>query len=113
MIAQGNNTKRVLYIYPALPVGGAEKQLYLLVKYLDKERYAPYVCCLVRGGPVADMIRQLGIEVIHAQTSNVYDIRAVWRIKKIIAEKKIILSRRAFLDSICSRIWLDISAMRK
>jgi glycosyltransferase involved in cell wall biosynthesis len=79
----------ILYVYPALLLGGSEKQLYILLRHLDRRRYHPYVCCLLREGAVAGMIRGLGIEVINASLPSIYDVRAVGKIYRILKEKQI------------------------
>jgi glycosyltransferase involved in cell wall biosynthesis len=50
-------------VISSLGRGGAEKQLHLLLKYLDRERFAPSVASLSIGGPWAHRIRELGIPV--------------------------------------------------
>jgi glycosyltransferase involved in cell wall biosynthesis len=54
---------RVLFVISSLGRGGAEKQLYLLLKYLDRERFAPSVASLSTGGLWARRIRALGVPV--------------------------------------------------
>lgn len=54
---------RVLFVITSLGRGGAEKQLHLLLKYLDRERFAPSVVSLSPGGVWADRIRELGVPV--------------------------------------------------
>jgi hypothetical protein len=49
----------VLYIFVALPVGGAEQLLYNTVKYLDKSRFLPVVCCLGKRGEMGERISGL------------------------------------------------------
>jgi glycosyltransferase involved in cell wall biosynthesis len=50
-------------VISSLGRGGAEKQLHLLLKYLDRERFAPHVASLSAGGPWAQNIRELGVPV--------------------------------------------------
>ena len=54
---------RVLFVISSLGRGGAEKQLHLLLKYLDRERFVPQVASLSTGGPWAQRIRDLGVAV--------------------------------------------------
>jgi glycosyltransferase involved in cell wall biosynthesis len=54
---------RVLFVIAGLGRGGAEKQLHLLLKYLDRERFAPSVASLSAGGVWAERIRALDIPV--------------------------------------------------
>ena len=43
----------ILFLLPALPVGGAERQIAALVKALDRTRFCPIVACQHSLGPVA------------------------------------------------------------
>lgn len=54
---------KVLETAHALGMGGTEKVLQILVKYLAKSRFEVYVCGTGEGGPRADMIREYGVEV--------------------------------------------------
>src|SRR5919197_2824322 len=55
---------RLFYVIGTLDVGGAEGQLYRLVRGLDRQRFDVTVCCLSSAaGPYADEIRRLGIKV--------------------------------------------------
>ncbi|MCS7239117.1 MAG: glycosyltransferase [Thermoguttaceae bacterium] len=54
---------RVLQIIPTLDRAGAEKQMSLLVRHLDPERFEPHVCVLTRTGPLEGELRAAGIPV--------------------------------------------------
>ncbi len=54
---------RVLEVVNALGIGGTEKVLQILVKYLDRSRFDVFVCGVHEGGPRADIIRGYGVEV--------------------------------------------------
>lgn len=56
-----DNRKKVLFISHSAEWGGAEKCLYLLVKHLQKERFAPLVL-VPSEGPLAEALRLLDIE---------------------------------------------------
>ena len=56
--------QRVLYVIGQLGIGGAEKQLYYLVRGLDRRRYEPLVVSLSTGGYWAQAIRKEGFKVI-------------------------------------------------
>ncbi len=55
--------QKVLYVIGQLGIGGAEKQLFYLVRGLNRQRYKPAVVSLSRGGYWADAIRSEGVEV--------------------------------------------------
>jgi glycosyltransferase involved in cell wall biosynthesis len=54
----------VLYIFAALPVGGAEQVLVTEVEGLDKNRYRPLVSVISEKGPMGLVIEKMGIPVI-------------------------------------------------
>ena len=48
---------RVLFVIGTLDIGGAERQLVEIASGLDRERFAPTVCCLSDGGPLVDVLK--------------------------------------------------------
>jgi glycosyltransferase involved in cell wall biosynthesis len=54
---------RVAYVIGELGKGGAEYQLYELVRGLDRRRFVPRVVSLAHGGYWAEPLRGLGVEV--------------------------------------------------
>jgi glycosyltransferase involved in cell wall biosynthesis len=54
---------RLLYVIGTLEVGGTERQLVALCTGLDRRRFAPSVCCLAQGGPLAAELGRAGIPV--------------------------------------------------
>lgn len=55
--------RTVLHVIPTLNVGGAEKQLALLVRGLDRARFRPLVACTTRGGALLEEIQGSGVPV--------------------------------------------------
>ena len=55
---------KLLLIIHSLDVGGAEGQVYELVKGLDKRRYEPVVCSLTNRGAYINKLRAQGIRVV-------------------------------------------------
>jgi glycosyltransferase involved in cell wall biosynthesis len=53
----------VLFLVPALVVGGAERQIAALARALDRSRFRPLVACQHALGPVAEEIEHAGIPV--------------------------------------------------
>jgi glycosyltransferase involved in cell wall biosynthesis len=58
---------KVLYVFAALPVGGAEEVLITEVEGLDKTRFDPLVCVLSEKGPVGERIENRGFPVVALQ----------------------------------------------
>ena len=54
---------RLLFVIAGLGRAGAEKQLYLLLKHLDRDAFAPTVVSLSAGGAWVAPIRALGVPV--------------------------------------------------
>jgi len=55
---------RLLVIIHSLSIGGAEGQVYELVKRLDKNRYEPVVCSLTSQGAYIDKLRADSVRVV-------------------------------------------------
>jgi glycosyltransferase involved in cell wall biosynthesis len=55
---------RIAYVIGELTKGGAEYQLYELVRGLDRARFVPVVFALAVGGYWAGRVRELGVEVV-------------------------------------------------
>ena len=54
----------ISYVIGQLGKGGAERQLYELVKGIDKSNFKPIVICLSQNGIWANRMRDIGVEVI-------------------------------------------------
>ncbi|MDI6794277.1 MAG: glycosyltransferase [bacterium] len=80
---------RVMQVIATLEVGGAEGQLYELVKELNKEKYAVSVCGLTRGGPLKEKIEELGIPVYILGKRNKLDFTILFRLASLLKRKKI------------------------
>lgn len=61
--------KRILHMITDLPVGGAERVLHHLLSRLDRAAFESAVLCLGEGGPMAEPIRKLGVQVFMAGRS--------------------------------------------
>jgi colanic acid/amylovoran biosynthesis glycosyltransferase len=69
---------RIAYLIDKLHLAGAQIHLLQLLGGLDRRRFAPRVYCLIRGGPVADKVRALGLEVEVLGMGAIYGFSA-WR----------------------------------
>jgi glycosyltransferase involved in cell wall biosynthesis len=78
------NKIRILYIIASLEVGGAEGQLYELVKGLNRKIYDPVVCSLLNRGAYIDKILNEGIPVITIANSLKYQPFNIFKIIKAI-----------------------------
>src|SRR2546428_13737072 len=59
----GDPPHRIAYVIGELGKGGAEYQLYELLRHLDRRRFAPGVFVLAPGGWWVEPIRALGVPV--------------------------------------------------
>jgi glycosyltransferase involved in cell wall biosynthesis len=72
----------ILEVSDCLGLGGADKNLQIFAKYLDKNLFNISVCTLVSGGPRAWAIRKMGIEIHNVKQSPE-------RFARLVKEKKI------------------------
>lgn len=71
---------KIAYIIPTLNHGGAEHQLYRLVRGLDRNAFDVTVYCLRSGGPIEPLIAKLGIPVLHLGRRRKADVWSVVRL---------------------------------
>lgn len=65
-----------MFIQTSMPVGGAETLTVELVRRLDRNRFAPELCCLKQPGPLGEMLAG-EMPVHHGLLCGKYDLR-VW-----------------------------------
>ncbi len=75
---------RVAYVIGELEKGGAEYQLYELLRGLDRMRFEPRVCVLAARGYWAERIRALGIEVTELAGTRSADPSRLRRLRRVL-----------------------------
>ena len=70
---------RVMFIHTFMPVGGAETLLVNLIRRLDRNRFAPEVCCLKYPGPLGEVLARETPLFSHL-LANKYDLRVLPRL---------------------------------
>lgn len=75
---------RVVHVIPTLDRAGAEKQLSLLVRHLDRRRFEPHVCVLTRTGPLEGELRGAGIPVHIVGKRFRADLMAYLKLRRLI-----------------------------
>lgn len=75
---------RVCWIIPTLEEGGAEKQLCLLAKGIDRSRFEPLIIALTRGGPRLVDLTNHGISVVEINKRGKLDPWAFVRLVQAI-----------------------------
>jgi len=78
---------RVLLVHGTLEIGGAEEVRLALLACLDRSRYDARVCCLQRGGPVADEAERLGYQVtVLGQRAHAFSLSTLSALRRLIRE---------------------------
>lgn len=75
---------RVVYVIGELGKGGAEYQLFELLRGLDRSRFAPAVIALAAGGYWAGRIRELGIPVQELAGRGSADVGRLLRLRRAL-----------------------------
>jgi glycosyltransferase involved in cell wall biosynthesis len=84
----------VLHVISALPVGGVENQLCLVLKNYDRARVLPCVCSLSDKGEVGQEIEAAGIEVVSLnRLRHGFDWSIVKELAQIIRQRDITVVR--------------------
>lgn len=82
----------VLYLMPWLIVGGAENQMVQLLKFMNRERFRPVVCCIREPGALLEDVEALGIANYCLSMRPKYGMSvflALEKIRNIIREENI------------------------
>ena len=77
---------KVCYIIGQLTKGGAEKQLYELIKGLDKQKYTPIVISLTKGGYWIEPLLEEKIDVIQLQREKSFEFARFIQLIRILKE---------------------------
>ncbi len=78
---------QIMYIIGSLDFGGTERQLYLLLKNVNRSIFKPCVVSLSIGGYWVPLIRQLGIEVIELERHRNYEIKRLLALVSLIKKR--------------------------
>ena len=79
----------ILFIIATLNVGGTEVQLKNLLKYLDKNKFNPYLCVLTEIGPLKKEIKKFNIPIFVLGKKTKFNFMLVFDIAKIIRKHHI------------------------
>ena len=75
-------------IIPTLERGGAEKQLFMLARGLDRARFSPLVVALTRGGPYEDDLRDAGVPCAVIGKNRRFSVSALLRLRRLLARER-------------------------
>ncbi|OGX15230.1 MAG: hypothetical protein A2166_00375 [Omnitrophica WOR_2 bacterium RBG_13_41_10] len=82
---------KVLYIIDKMNIGGTQKHLLEVLRLIDRNKYEPHLCCLVKVGDLSQELEKLGIK------PKVYNIKRIYGysgISSIISLAKYIKENR-------------------
>ncbi|MBU0533654.1 MAG: glycosyltransferase [Candidatus Omnitrophica bacterium] len=79
----------ILYLIATLDIGGAERQLVELVKRIDKKKFNPIVCCLTRGGPLEQELKETRVEYFILGKKFKFDFSVIFKLISILKQKNI------------------------
>jgi glycosyltransferase involved in cell wall biosynthesis len=78
----------VLHVIASLGLGGAERQLALLLRLLDRRRFRPLVVCTTGGGPLLPEVEAAGVPVTVFGKRARVDPVLVWRLAAFIRRER-------------------------
>ncbi len=79
---------KICYVIGQLSMDGAERQLYELVKGINREKFYPIVISLSKGGFWADEIRRLNIQIIELPRKKNKEFARLFKLIKLIRDIK-------------------------
>jgi glycosyltransferase involved in cell wall biosynthesis len=79
---------KIVYTIVGLTTGGAEIMLYRILSRINRDRFSPYVVCLMDRGTLGDRIEALGIPVytLGMKTGGIPTPNVIWKLVKIVRE---------------------------
>ena len=79
-------TYRIAYLIDGLSMGGAERLMVPVLKYLSRAHFEPYVCAMQSkdGNPMAEELRALGVPVECLDIQHLRDLGAIPRLARYL-----------------------------
>ena len=84
----GDSAIDILYVITDLKLGGVPLHLYRLVDAVRTRGLSAAVVCLTDPGPVAEMLREVGVEVVDCGGRGGFDFRVIGRLARVIRERR-------------------------
>jgi len=79
---------RVMFVITCMPVGGAETLLVDLVRRMNREQFAPELCCLKYLGPLGEVLAQQ-VPAFHGLLAHKCDFGVWGRLTRLLRERRI------------------------
>ncbi len=77
-----------MHVIATLNIGGAEKQLALLLRGLDRSRFRPILACTTQAGPLLDQVAASGVEVRVFDKRDHFDPGLIGRLFRFMRERR-------------------------
>lgn len=78
----------ILHVIPSVHYHGAATQLAMLAPRLPQDRFRTRVCVLGRDGPLAQVLRDAGLDVECLGWTRLIDPRPFWRLRGLVSDFK-------------------------
>lgn len=96
---------RVMHLLYSLEMGGAQKVVANLVKHHDRKAFIPVVGSMIGVGPLEELIRRAGAEVVHFDKKPGIDLGVAFRLRDYIRKNDIrVVNAHNFTASLWGRI---------
>lgn len=82
-VTMASQRRRVLLVIATLTYGGTEIQLYHLARRLKQQQYDVMVCCVTIGGPLAEDLRRVGVDVRILWKRHKLDALVLWKLVQV------------------------------
>jgi glycosyltransferase involved in cell wall biosynthesis len=79
---------RVMFVITSMPVGGAETLLVNLVRKMDRNHFAPELCCLKQFGPLGEVLAT-EIPAFTGLLAHKYDVAVLPRLTQLMRVRRI------------------------
>ena len=95
----------ILFLFPSLRVGGAERQVEALARRLDRRRWRPLVACQHERGPVAEGLEAAGIAVHLLSGPRRLEAAFLWRTLALVRRERVrIVLSHGFSTGVVGRL---------
>lgn len=84
-MTEANDIRRVALVLTELRPGGMERVVTHLATTLPEMGVLPVVVCLENRGELAGGLDEAGVEVVALESFRGFDLKAMWRLKKLVA----------------------------
>ena len=103
----------ILFLFPALEVGGAERQMEALVRGLDRARFRPVVACQHGRGAVAAALDAAGVPVYQLSDTRRVDLRFPLRTLALLRREGIrLVAAHGFSTGVVGRLAASVAGVR-